>query len=314
MWQILIDDPEDSSDSVQQSKKPRLDTSETNEELHKKLAQVDPQMAQCLHPNNRRKVIRSLEIYEKFGRQHSELLKLQRTGGGCGVGGPLRYKDLIILWLRCDQEVLDSRLDERVESMVEAGLIQELLDFHERYNEDRLKNNAAPDYTKGIFQSIGFKEFHNYLIMPEEERNSQKGQQMLQESIAELKLVTRRYARKQRKWIMNRMIRRTDRQVPSIYSLNCTNIDKWTNDVLDPAIEIVTSVIQGEQPKQMSMNENVEKQKSTDILNDTPHFCEICERLFVGELQWNIHLKSIKHQKVIEKKKRLEKSKMEQTA
>lgn len=45
--------------------------------------------------------------------------------------------------------------------------------------------------------------------------------------------------------------------------------------MLDPAIEIVTSVIQGEQPKQMSMNENVEKQKSTDILNDTPHFCEV---------------------------------------
>lgn len=58
LWQILIDDPEESNDSDQQAKKPRLDTSETNEELHKKLAQVDPQMAQCLHPNNRRKVIR----------------------------------------------------------------------------------------------------------------------------------------------------------------------------------------------------------------------------------------------------------------
>lgn len=58
LWQILIDDPEESSDNDQQTKKPRLNTSETNEELHKKLAQVDPKMAQCLHPNNRRKVIR----------------------------------------------------------------------------------------------------------------------------------------------------------------------------------------------------------------------------------------------------------------
>lgn len=45
---------------------------------------------------------------------------------------------------------------------------------------------------------------------------------MLQESIAELKLVTRRYARRQRKWIMNRMIRRTDRQV--LINLNYTQL------------------------------------------------------------------------------------------
>lgn len=48
----------------------------------------------------------------------------------------------ILISMNCLQEVLDSRLDERVDTMVEAGLIQELLDFHERYNEDRLKNNA----------------------------------------------------------------------------------------------------------------------------------------------------------------------------
>lgn len=35
-------------------------------------------------------------------------------------------------------------------------------------------HSRSPDYTKGIFQSIGFKEFHAYLILPEEERASEK--------------------------------------------------------------------------------------------------------------------------------------------
>ncbi|XP_033211642.1 tRNA dimethylallyltransferase [Belonocnema kinseyi] len=300
-----IEKEKEESDEELLIKKPRLELPESNEELHEKLAQVDPDMARRLHPNNRRKVIRSLEVFEKFGTRHSELLKLQREAGGSGLGGPLRYQEPIILWLCCDQEVHDKRLNSRVDSMVEAGLVKELLDFHERYNEDRLKNNEAPDYTKGIFQSIGFKEFHNYLILPEDERSSEKGQKMLQESIAELKLVTRRYARKQKKWIMNRMIRRTDRQVPSVYSLNCTHIDKWKSDVLEPAIEIVSSLLKGEKPKQhMPLNEQVKNRKVADSSNEESHFCQICERIFIGELQWKVHLRSIKHKKV-EKRKRL---------
>ncbi|XP_025990811.2 tRNA dimethylallyltransferase isoform X2 [Solenopsis invicta] len=146
----------------------------SNEELHQRLMEVDPEMARKLHPNNRRKVIRSLEIFYQHGKTHSELLKAQRNAGGCGLGGPLRYPNSIILWLRCNKKVLDSRLNDRVDGMMEAGLVRELLDFHRRYNEQRIKSNTSPDYTKGIFQSIGFKEFHTYLIQSEEERASEK--------------------------------------------------------------------------------------------------------------------------------------------
>ena len=86
LWQILIETPDESqgseascvsssektSASVKNTKKakeeesyveldikkPRLELPQTNEELHEKLAQVDPEMARRLHPNNRRKVIR----------------------------------------------------------------------------------------------------------------------------------------------------------------------------------------------------------------------------------------------------------------
>lgn len=48
-------------------------------------------------------VYRSLEVFHQHGKTHSELLKAQRTAGGCGLGGPLRYPNSIILWLRCNK-------------------------------------------------------------------------------------------------------------------------------------------------------------------------------------------------------------------
>ncbi|KAK1136797.1 hypothetical protein K0M31_001333, partial [Melipona bicolor] len=44
----------------------------------------------------------SLEVFEQYGVKHSELLKAQRIAGGSGLGGPLRYQNCILLWLRCD--------------------------------------------------------------------------------------------------------------------------------------------------------------------------------------------------------------------
>ncbi|KAL2718651.1 tRNA dimethylallyltransferase isoform X2 [Vespula squamosa] len=46
---------------------------------------------------------RSLEVFEQYGITHSEILKTQRLAGGSGLGGPLRYPNSIILWLRCDK-------------------------------------------------------------------------------------------------------------------------------------------------------------------------------------------------------------------
>lgn len=95
----------------------------------------------------------------------------------------------------CPAAALDARLEKRVDDMVAAGLLEELRDFHRRYNQEKVAENrwvsshilSAPppsgalhcptgdgcepclwfsrqDYQHGIFQSIGFKEFHEYLV------------------------------------------------------------------------------------------------------------------------------------------------------
>ncbi|XP_053596974.1 tRNA dimethylallyltransferase isoform X1 [Microplitis demolitor] len=291
------------------SKKMEYDDNEqSNEDLHLKLTEVDPEMARRLHPNNRRKIIRSLEVFETHGAKHSEILRHQQVAGGSSLGGPLRFPNSLILWLKCDQEILDKRLDQRVDTMLEAGLVEELLGFHERYNQERININASPDYTKGIFQSIGFKEFHNYLILPETERNSDKGKILFQQGVFDLKLVTRRYARRQLRWILNRFIKRIDRQVPPIYELDCTNIQEWNSKVLEPAIKIINAKLKDEIPAQKSLNRSSQDENLTDSKNQESHWCETCKKILIGELQWNSHKNGAKHRKMEKKKKNYDSS------
>ena len=75
------------------------------------------------------------------------------------------------------------------------------------------RKKREADYTIGIFQSIGLKEFHEYLVLPSSEKTSQIGQRLLDQGVEALKIRTRRYARKQIKWIVKRFLEQPDRQV-----------------------------------------------------------------------------------------------------
>ncbi|KAF7412113.1 hypothetical protein HZH66_001009 [Vespula vulgaris] len=221
----------------------------------------------------------------------------------------LRHR--LLWWLRDEAKILDERLSQRVDSMMQAGLMEELLDFHHRYNQQRIKSNTSPDYTKGIFQSIGFKEFHDYLILPEEERASIKAEALFKRGLDDLKMVTKRYANNQQKWIKNRLMRRADRQVPPLYVLDCTDLTQWKSNVFDKAVSIISAILQGEKPEEKPINENIENQKNTDSSNEMQRYCEICDRIFIGELQWNAHINGLKHKKILQRMRRMEKQNSE---
>lgn len=270
----------------------------SNERLHAKLAEVDPDMANILHPNNRRKIIRSLEVFEQTGRSHSEVLKMQHGADGAStLGGPLRFPHSCIFWLHCDQQVLDKRLDDRVDDMLRAGLVDELQQFHVRYNEQRLKDGNEVDYTEGIFQSIGFKEFHEYLILPETERSLPEGQRLLKNGIEALKLVTRRYSRRQIKWIKNRFIRRADRNVPPLFKLNATCYEEFQENAVLPALDAFQRFLEGD----VSSDLRVELER-----NYTPDYslrhCDTCGVFLLGDGQWQGHQRSKKHRSLLRKR------------
>ncbi|XP_046461083.1 tRNA dimethylallyltransferase-like [Daphnia pulex] len=277
--------------------------------LHQLLRKVDPVMADTIHPNNRRKIFRSLQAWQQHGRPHSELLRSQRDSeGGSTLGGPLRYDAdrTLIFWVQCQQEVLDRRLDARVDDMMSRGLVAELAHFHHLYNERRLQDEKIKeaDYTIGIFQSIGLKEFHEFLVLPSSEQTTQTGRRLLDQGVEALKSRTRRYARKQTKWIVKRFLEQPDRQVPPVYGLDATDVTEWNEKVRDVAFRIVDSFGSDEEqtgdgsecrPKPLAVAETTTREEQTSF------HCPLCEKVTVGQRQWQEHLGSNRHRKLVKR-------------
>uniref|UniRef100_A0A4W2F6J1 tRNA dimethylallyltransferase n=1 Tax=Bos indicus x Bos taurus TaxID=30522 RepID=A0A4W2F6J1_BOBOX len=267
--------------------------------LHKRLSQVDPEMAAKLHPHDKRKVARSLQVFEETGISHSEFLHRQHAEEGGGpLGGPLKFPNPCILWLHAEQT--DERLDKRVDNMLAAGLLDELRDFHKRYNEKKVAENGQ-DYQHGIFQSIGFKEFHEYLIT-EGKCTPEIRNQLLKKGIEALKQVTKRYARKQNRWVKNRFLSRPGTSVPPVYGLEVSDVSKWEESVLEPALEIVRSFIQGHKPAATPV-----KMPGSETENKRSyHMCELCDRIIIGDREWAAHMKSKSHLHQLKKRRRLD--------
>ncbi|XP_068015259.1 tRNA dimethylallyltransferase isoform X2 [Melanerpes formicivorus] len=302
LWKVLINTKEKATTAPGAGRDRKVELEQLDGvELHRRLSQVDPEMAARLHPHDRRKLARSLQVFEETGIPHSEILHQQQAEEGGGpLGGPLKYPHCCILWLHADQAALDRRLERRVDEMVAAGLLRELQDFHRRYNQQRLAQERQ-DYQHGIFQSIGFKEFHEYLVT-EGSCSPETSALLLQKGIQALKQVTKRYARRQNKWVRNRFLKRPGPNVPPVYGLEVSDHSRWEEDVLKPALEIVESFIQGREPpaQPLRMEQEPEEDKRR------PHLCELCSRLIIGDREWAAHTRSKSHLHHLKKRRKLE--------
>nr|XP_026489226.1 tRNA dimethylallyltransferase [Vanessa tameamea] len=275
----------------------------TNEEIHARLNAIDPEMASRLHPNNRRKVLRAIEVWLKTGRRHSEVLDEQKES----EGQLRRPGATVILWLKCEQTVHDERLNSRVDAMLEQGLIDELLDFHDRHNKQRIRDGTPPDYTKGIFQTLGFKEFHEYLMLPPDKKNSEEGKKLLRESIENMKMGTRRYARRQNKMVKGRFLEHPTREIPLIYELNTTDLSQWDSEVKNKALDIIKSLITNTPCQYEHLKPEKKNEEISNMNVHSCNYCQVCERLIIGDKEYSIHLKSHKHMRVLKSKERLAK-------
>lgn len=142
------------------------------ETLYQQLMEVDPVTAQVVHPNNIKRVIRALEIYEVTGKPKSYFDEKASTE-------EMTY-DYELIGLRWPREELYRRINHRVDCMVEHGLIKEtqaLLDRGYSWNSVALK-------------AIGYKELRPYLDK----------EASLEDVITILKRDTRHFAKRQMTW------------------------------------------------------------------------------------------------------------------
>ena len=145
-----------------------------NSALHAMLADIDPESALSTHENNVKRVIRALEIYKCTGVTKSEWDRRSRLT-------PPPYDAQVFFLTYENKDLLYKRIEERVDIMLDTGLLDEARALYER---------GALSADKTASGAIGYKEFIPYF----------KNESSLEECIAALKLSTRHYAKRQLTW------------------------------------------------------------------------------------------------------------------
>lgn len=141
------------------------------DELHKKLTIIDPEAASRIHPNDEKRIIRALEVYELTGKPIS-------TFQNQFSAEP--KDDWLVIGLRREKDDASSRINARVKKMIELSLVDEVRTLLAEDKPLSLQARCA----------IGYAEIIEYL----------EGKEELDKSIEQIKINTRRFAKAQRTW------------------------------------------------------------------------------------------------------------------
>lgn len=144
----------------------------SGEELLRQLGEVDPETAARLHPNDRVRIVRALEVFAQTGRPISAF----RSEHGFAE----RHYESMKIAIRVEREELYRRLNLRVDQMLREGLVAEVAGL------------LAAGYSRELkaLRSIGYKEIAAHLA----------GELALDEAVELIKRDTRRYAKRQMTW------------------------------------------------------------------------------------------------------------------
>ncbi len=137
----------------------------SNDELYKMCKEINSDID--IHPNNRRRL-------ENFLNREDKSLKTPE----------LLYTDVYFIGLTTDRNILYERINNRVDEMIEEGLVEEVKNLLDKYSDARILHSA-----------IGYKEIINYL----------NDKSTLEEAIDEIKKNSRHYAKRQYTWFNNKM-------------------------------------------------------------------------------------------------------------
>lgn len=142
--------------------------SKTNEELYEILKEIDPKALETIHMNNKKRLIRAISIARTSDKTKSEIIDAQNH--------EMIYKDVRILMLNPDRELLYSKINARVDEMFEKGLLEEVKYLLSKY---KLSTTARA--------AIGYKEVIDCL---ESNGNMEDAKELIKKK-------TRNYAKRQ---------------------------------------------------------------------------------------------------------------------
>lgn len=158
-------------DSIREELEALAATENGKQQLHDMLAEVDPDTAARLHLNDVRRAVRALEVYRQTGVPFSKQPQLT-------LESRFKYR---VATLTMDRALLYSRIEKRVDIMVQKGLVAEV---------EGLLNSGVPADCQAM-KAIGYKEIVPFL----------RGESTWEETDYLLKLNTRHYAKRQLTWM-----------------------------------------------------------------------------------------------------------------
>ena len=141
------------------------------EKLYERAVEIDPKAMEKISPNDRKRIIRVLEIYKATGKTKTEQEAESRKN-------PVEY-DYKVYAINWDRDILYERINKRVDIMIKQGLVQEVKEIIEKYEK-----------FPTAMQGLGYKEVVDYL----------NGTYTKEEMIEKIKMESRRYAKRQLTW------------------------------------------------------------------------------------------------------------------
>ena len=141
------------------------------EKLYEMAMKIDPQAMEKISRNDKKRIMRVLEIYKATGKNKTQQEAESRKR-------PIEY-DYKIFAINWDRQKLYDRINKRVDIMIQKGLIQEVKDILQKYHK-----------FPTAMQGLGYKEVVSYL----------NGEYTKEEMIEKIKMETRRYAKRQLTW------------------------------------------------------------------------------------------------------------------
>ncbi len=173
-------------------------------DLHKKLAEADPDAAQRIHPNDARRIVRAMEVFELTGKPISSFQQQFDAENA--------LRDWKIIGLRRDKADTGTRINQRVKRMLENGFI------------DEVKALLAEDepLSKQAASAIGYAEIIDHL----------NGNLPFEEAVEKIKINTRRFAKAQRTWFK------------TFKNVNWLDIaeDESSEDILSRTMELLENI------------------------------------------------------------------------
>ncbi len=171
----------------------------TNEELHKLLMEKDAKTACSIHPNNRKRVLRALCIAENSELTKSENLANQKHE-------PIY--DVLMIGLTMERSLLNERINQRVEIMMEHGLQEEI--------ERLLKEGET--FEDRAMQGIGYREWKDYF----------EGNLSIQEVKELIQKNSRQFAKRQMTWFKNQFaVKWFDATEENVSDKVCETVKRW---------------------------------------------------------------------------------------